>query len=309
MTPRAFCSRSMIASVVTSPHPKSSASARRTSSRHAPGSSDSSGTAFTPRAPPRTRVAARRRRANVSIADVRRRLEVARGRPKSRERGRQDRPADHGLRRLLQQRLDAAHFRERFLRRLAHGKRDARPRRSTDATTSAGRRPRARCAPIPDATTTRPLRSRTAETARRAAAASKAATSIALLADGGALAAEVTVAPRLHQLEVVVAERPEERSRSARARARSRRPRADSVDSSTSRGQGRQHPAIERLGDGAARLRLHQRKAGRVQDLDREPAADLHLRRIERRVGAGPRAGGPVADAVGAVLLAAAPSA
>ncbi len=52
ITPRARSDESIVASVVTSPHPRSSARARRTVSRYSAGSSGANGTVFTARVPP-----------------------------------------------------------------------------------------------------------------------------------------------------------------------------------------------------------------------------------------------------------------
>jgi hypothetical protein len=96
----------------------------------------------------------------------------------------------------------------------------------------------------------------------------------------------LAIAAPFHQLEVVVAEPPEERLGALqRARVvvlleRLRR----FVDERRERAQ---HRAIDFRRNRALRLGIRQRELRRVQDLDREPASDAHLIRIEGRVGTG----------------------
>ena len=117
------------------------------------------------------------------------------------------------------------------------------------------------------------------------------------------------VGPALDQLQVVVAEAPEEVLGALQrpgvvvaARRRRWRP-------STSSASAGQHRPVERLGDRARRARSasappkRQRELGRVEQLDRQAAPDLHLLLVERGVRAGPARRRPVAHAVGAVLL------
>ena len=109
---------------------------------------------------------------------------------------------------------------------------------------------------------------------------------MALFADAAPCRREVAVAPRLHQLEIVVAEPPEE-GLGLVEHARVVVVLELLGRLANERGEVRQHAAVERLGDRPARLGLHQREPRRIQQLDRQPAADLHLLRVERRVGAG----------------------
>ena len=115
----------------------------------------------------------------------------------------------------------------------------------------------------------------------------------------------------LDQLEVVVAERPEERLRHLEGpgvveRLVRRRREVDHL------AQAGQHGPVEGFGDergealGVERLADVAERQGEpagVEHLDGQPAADLHLRGVERRVDAEPGGRRPVADAVAAVLL------
>ena len=120
--------------------------------------------------------------------------------------------------------------------------------------------------------------------------------------------AVLAVGACLDELDVVVAEVPEERLGALE--------RAGVVVASNARcrfvdeiGRARRASPVERRGDlrgvdvdlGAAADAEHELR--RVEHLDRETTADLHLAFVERGVGAGPSAGGPVAHRVGAVLL------
>ena len=126
---------------------------------------------------------------------------------------------------------------------------------------------------------------------------------------GRAVVAARAVRALLHQLEVVVAEAPEEPLGALeRPRVVVRR-RTTRVASSTSCGErarasnGRAASVIARRR--RARLVAHhaERELRRVEDLDREPATDLHLALVERGVDARAAARRPVAHRVGAVLL------
>ena len=113
------------------------------------------------------------------------------------------------------------------------------------------------------------------------------------------------IGPRLHQLDVVVAERPEERLR-ALERAGvvvglegARRV----VDERAEPGE---HRTVERLGDGAGVARVGgsqpEDEARHVEELDGEATAHLHLTPVEGHVLAGPATACPVAHCVGPVL-------
>ena len=109
------------------------------------------------------------------------------------------------------------------------------------------------------------------------------------------------VGPVLHELEVVVAERPEVRLGALEG---------PGVVVALERGGGfvdqvgqpHEHRAVERL---AHRAGIGGRRAEaegelrRVEQLDGEPAADLHLALVELHVHAGPAVGRPVAHGVG----------
>ena len=250
---------------------------RRTSSRYCPGSSGSNGTALT-----QAGSSANSSCASATVTELQSRMCVAAW--KSRAAGcraanaaRQHRVRDDRLGRLLQMRLDAPHLGERTLRRLANRERPivlAADRRDH----FVGCRPRRRGAQNPAATTTRPLRSRTGETAQTAAAAPTAPRASRCWRTRRPRRPEVAVAAATSPARDNRRRTPRKTLRSARARARSRMPRT--VPSILRQATpARQHPAVQRLGDRPARLRLHQREASGVQDLDREPPSDLHLRR------------------------------
>ena len=129
-------------------------------------------------------------------------------------------------------------------------------------------------------------------------------------ADARRLVALAAVGPALDQLEVVVAEAPEERLGALEGAGvvvavEGRGGLVDQV------GQAGEHGPVERLGDGgevagaggAVAAAEAERELGCVEQLDGEAPADLHLALVEGGVGAGPAAGGPVAHGVGAVLL------
>ena len=124
----------------------------------------------------------------------------------------------------------------------------------------------------------------------------------AALADRRRLRALFAVPTALDELEIVVAEAPEERLGPLQ--------RARVVVALKRRGrlvhecrQAAEHRAIDRPDNRPLRLGRAQRKLRRIEQLDRQPPADLHLVRIERRVGARPAARRPVTDAVRAVLF------
>ena len=122
----------------------------------------------------------------------------------------------------------------------------------------------------------------------------------------GGGAAVLVVRPLLDQLEVVVAELPEEplghlergrvvvgleRLGGLRSTTSASRPsRAQSIGSETAKGRARRADAA-------------QDELRGVEHLHRQPAADLHLGLVERRVQAGAGHRGPPADRVRAVLL------
>ena len=281
MIPCAFCSRSMIVSVVTSPQPKSSASARRTSSRYMPGSSGSNGAAFTRLAPPRIRAASRRpgpRNCNsrMCVAAL-----------KSRSAGR--RPSNSADSRAFAMTAFVGFFSSDLTRRTSASalcRRFANDDRVCASAPPIGchalRRScwpgcamhGARTPPGPDF-----LRHEW-EKRREEPHECREGDEHRAVGRRRGLRAEVTIAPALHQLEIIVTEAPE-KSLCVRSSARGVvvAPRSRSVDYVDETGQCRQHGPVERLGDRAARFRLHQREARRVQNLDREAPADLHLRR------------------------------
>ena len=143
----------------------------------------------------------------------------------------------------------------------------------------------------PPSTTTRPLRWRRAGTGRAGAAASTERGRRASAAERGRVA--VAVGADLDQLEVVVAEAPEERlgalERPGVVEGVERR--GGVVDQ---RGQIGEHRPVERLGGPRRRGRRPnaERELRRVEQLDGEAAADLHLasRRTRCRCRGGPMA-------------------
>ena len=132
----------------------------------------------------------------------------------------------------------------------------------------------------------------------------------------GALGALAAVRAILHELDVVIGERPEERLRELESPGvvvvlEGRRRLAHGL------GEVREHRAIQWSGDSRG---VQDRRAGqagpvglgglerqhelrRVEDLDRQAPADLHLADIEGGVGAGATRCGPVADSIGSVLI------
>ena len=127
--------------------------------------------------------------------------------------------------------------------------------------------------------------------------------SSAPLADAASSGALVAVAASLHQLEVVVAERPEEASRSARARACSCSPRGRS----STRGRASRAPSAARdrpasvTGPCGAGLASTNFDAFSSLIASRRPT---FIWPVSNAVSVpGPAAGRPVAHAVGAVLL------
>ena len=117
---------------------------------------------------------------------------------------------------------------------------------ATSALELVGASATAPCASSPPATTTTPPRSRTAGTARTAAAAPRAPPPARRWPTPAPLRSLFAVAAPLHELEVVVAEAPEERLGPLRARARSRTPRTPAVASPTSARQAAEHRAVDR---------------------------------------------------------------
>ena len=106
-----------------------------------------------------------------------------------------------------------------------------------------------------------------------------------------AVVADRAVGALLHQLEVVVAEAPEEPLGALERAGVVVRRRTTSVASSTSSASVAEHRPVERLGDRVDRRRRRrpidaERELRRVEDLDREPAPDLHLAFVERGVDA-----------------------
>jgi hypothetical protein len=69
------------------------------------------------------------------------------------------------------------------------------------------------------------------------------------------------------------------------------------------RRQVSQHGAVDGRRDGPLRFGRGEGEPRGVQQLDCQPPADAHLVGVERRIGSRPAARGPVAHTVGAVLL------
>ena len=122
-----------------------------------------------------------------------------------------------------------------------------------------------------------------------------------------------TVCAILHELNVVITERPEERldDLDRTCVVKLRHCRARLIHDAR---EGGEHRAVERLGDsgwvrrkGALRVRRHFAKAERklrgVENLDREAPADLHLALFERRVRSLAGTCRPVAHAIRTVLF------
>ena len=213
--------------------------------------------------------------------------------------GRLERPLGLGLR--------APHFADDVDRRV-QGTTRAPDSRVASAAEVAPPPATGRGGPSPRATTTRLPRMTNGRYGANSRSITDSAACIARLADSRAVLAVIAVAARLDELEIVVAEAPEER--------------LGPIE------DARVFVVVERLGGVVDQRRpssvsmprssgwvtspvrgsAAERELRRVQQLDREPPADLHLADVEGRVDAGAAARRPVAHAVGAVLLAAGPS-
>ena len=120
-------------------------------------------------------------------------------------------------------------------------------------------------------------------------------------------ASALAVGADLHEFDVVVAEGPEERLgalEGARVvvvlEGRRRTRRSDWPSSAT---RSRSSGSVTSATPGARRPRATEDELRGVEDLDREASTDLHLRFVDRGVGAGSARRRPVAQRVGAVLL------
>ena len=205
---------------------------RRARPRRASSSADDSCRASPIDSPASAHVVAATRRARRALGGV----------------GRRTTRVDLGAHRALRLGLRLAHLAEHL------GRDGVVERRRSPARAPISSAPRPRCAVHRAfaATTTTPLRSRTAGTARTAAAASTARAASAARAEPAPLSPSAPYGALLHELDVVVAERPEEPlgaleragvvellERGGRARRRASRER-------------REHRPVERLGDRVA---------------------------------------------------------